>query len=195
MSSSCPLAFLSIPPSCPCHFLGVSASLCMSPFLSLPVMSLHLPSRPLVSLSFVCLPVPPHSPCFHFFPRSCPFQLPFVAFSFPLAFLSCRLPVPCMSLHVPLFPPLISLHFLAFSLRSLAFFPRNTLFFPTFMQKRCETNREFFQSSSKRRQKPPNQQRAGRGIRGWEPVSCDTGSPKTIFSGTSSDSGCQCRRI
>ena len=105
------LPFLSTPPSRPCHFLGMAASFpCMSvcPLLSLRVISLHLPSCRLVSLAFISLSFPLRS----FLSLSCPFQFPFVSLSFPLAFLSCRLPIssphflalPCVSLCSPVFP-------------------------------------------------------------------------------------------
>ena len=98
-----PLHFLFLSPSCPLHVCFI--------FHSCP---LHFQSFPYISLHFLFL-----SP-------SCPFQFPFVYLSCPLAFLSCRLLVPCMSLHVPLFPPLLSLHFLAFPLRSPVFFRKTT---------------------------------------------------------------------
>ena len=68
---------------CPFHpFMSRSFSrfvrFIVCPLLSLPVISLHLPSCRLVSSSFVSLSFPLHSACFHFF---------------PLAFLSCRLPI------------------------------------------------------------------------------------------------------
>ena len=78
------------------------------PVLSLRVSSLHLPSCRLVALSFVSLSFPLHSPCFDF----CPFHVPLSSPLFPFHF-------PLLSCHVNfLFPPLISLHFLAFPLCS-----------------------------------------------------------------------------
>ena len=102
------------------------------PVLSVPVISLHLPSCPLASLSFVSLSFPLHSPCFHFFPLHVPFSSPLFPFHFPL--LSCHVDFP--------FPSLISLHFLAFPLCSPVipvFFPQNknkqTRLFPRFRKK------------------------------------------------------------
>ena len=144
------LAFPLISPSCPFHdssffedvlvmspsmpfnspFMSLSFSryvrfnFRVCPFLSLPVISLHLPSCPLVFLSFVCLAVPPHSPCFHVFPLHVLFSSPSCPVQFPcFPFIS-----PCMCLHFPLFPPLISLHFLAFSLCSPIFFREKMIF-------------------------------------------------------------------
>ena len=161
----------------PLHFPCMSLSFIASHFSTSP-------SCPLVSLFFVCPAVPPHSPCFHcplpvpFSSPSCPFQLPFVSFSFPLAFLSCQLPVPFMSLHFPLIPLLISLHF---PFAPQYFSGKNTVF-PTFSQKGCQQP-GFRQKEAENL----NQQRIGRGIRAWDPLFCDTGSPNSIFSGTSSD--------
>ena len=99
------LPFLSTPPSCPLSFSRyVRFNFYVCPVLSLSVMSLHLPSCRLVSLSFVFLLFPLHSPCFHF----CPFHVPFSSPLFPFH-------VPLLSCHVDfLFPPLISLQWLAF---------------------------------------------------------------------------------
>ena len=81
------------------------------PVFSLRASSLHLPSCRLVALSFVSLSFTLHSPCFHL----CPFHVPFSSPLFPFHF-------PLLSCHVDfLFPPLISLHFLAFPLCSPAF--------------------------------------------------------------------------
>ena len=84
--------------------------------MSLSFIASHFPTSPFMSIGFLvlCLPCSPLTPLFSFLSPLCPFQFPCVSLSFPLAFLSCHLPVPCMSLHSPLFPPLISLHFLAF---------------------------------------------------------------------------------
>ena len=136
--------------------------------LSLRVISLHLPSCRLVSLSFVSLSFPLHSPCFHF----CPFHVPFSSPLFPFHF-------PLLSCHVDfLFPPLISLHFLAFPLCSPVF--RKNTVFPAFSQ-RGRQKPEFLQIFGKRWQVNSS----------LEPLFCDTGSPKTTFSGTSSN----CRAV
>ena len=130
------------------------------PFLSLPVISLHLHSCRLVSLSFVCLSVPPLTPLAFI-------SFPFMSLSVALCCLSF-LPVPCMSLHFSLFPLLISLHLVAFSLRSLVFLPNKSCCFPR-VRKKDVNNTEFFQSFSKRRPNTPNQQSAGREIRACDP--------------------------
>ena len=134
------------------------------PFLSLPVISLHLPSCPLVSLSFVCLAVPPHSPCFHFFPLHVPFSplhVPFRPPSFPFHF-------PWLSCHVNFLSPAcpcISLYFLPScpsTFPSLpVFFPKSNLtkntFFSYVFANQYVTNTELFQIFGKRR------------IRVWDP--------------------------
>ena len=121
------------------------------PVLSLRVISLHLPSCRLVPLCFVSLSFPLHSPCFHF----CPFHVPFSSPLCSVAFLSCR--------HF-LFPPLMSLHFLAFPLCS-PLFPR-------------------FSAKGGRKPKPA---KSRQGEWSLGPLFCNTGSPKTTFSGTSSN--------
>ena len=105
ISSSCLLPFLSIPPSFPWHFLGMSTSFSMY----VPFIASHFPTSPFVSFGFLvlCFPFIPSSlPLFSVLSPLFPFQFPFVSLSFPLAFLSFPRPVPCMSLHFPLFPPL-----------------------------------------------------------------------------------------
>ena len=139
------------------------------PVLSLRV-SLHFPSCRLVSLRFFSLSFPLHSPCFHFCPLHVPFSSPLFPFHFPL--LSCHVDL--------LFPPLISLHFLAFPLCS-----PNT-FFPAFSQLgRPKT--QFFGKGG--RNPKPAKSRQGESSLG--PLFCDAGSPKTTFSGTSSN----CRAV
>ena len=110
--------------------------------LSLRVISLHLPSPIGFLVRFVSLSFPLHSPCFHFCPLHVPFSSPLFPFHFPL--LSCHVDF--------LFPPLISLHFLAFPCCSPIFPATNTLF-PAFSQLG----------------RPKTQQRAGRGNRAWDP--------------------------
>ena len=86
----------------------------------------------MIGFLVLCFPViSSHSPCFHF----CPFHVPFSSPLFPFHF-------PLLSCHVDfLFPPLISLHFLAFPLCSPVFpakntgFSKNTEFFSYFRQK------------------------------------------------------------
>ena len=112
------------------------------PVLSLQDISLHLPSCRLVSLSFVSISFPLHTPCFHFCPVYVPFSSPLFSFNFPL-----------LSRHVDfLFPPLISLHFLAFPLCSPVFARKQKRGFPAFSQRGRQKNTEFFQIFGKRRQ-------------------------------------------
>ena len=120
------------------------------PVLSLRVISLHLPSCRLVSLCFVSLSLPLRSPCFNFCPFHVPFSSPLLPFHFPL--LSCHVDF--------LFPPLISLRFLAFPLCSPVF-PAKKHGFSSVFVKRTSNNTEFFQIFGKRRQET---QRAGRGM-------------------------------
>ena len=124
------------------------------PVLSLRVISLHLPSCRLVSLCFVSLSFLLHSPCFHFYPFHVPFSSPLFPFHFPL-----------LTWHVDfLFPPLISLHFLAFPLCSPMIPAKNTVF-PAFSQ----LGRPKFPDFRQKEAGTPNQQRVGRGNRAWDP--------------------------
>ena len=146
---------------CPLHF--------PCPVLSLRGISLHLPSCRLVSLSFVSLSFPLRSPCFHFCPfhvlfmsLSCPFHVPFSSPLFPFHF-------PLLSCHVDfLFSPLISLHVLAFPFAPQYFPPKKTRFFQRF-----------------RKEDVPAKSRQGDSS--LRPLFCDASSPKTTFSGTSSN--------
>ena len=152
------------PESYPCLFLGMSAS------FSMYVPLFHLPSCPLVSLSFVCLSVPRHSPCFLLLPLHVPFSSPLLPFHVPLHVLAC---------------PFISFpHFPAFSLRSLVFVQekkeRNKTWCFHVFSKKDVTKHRVFQIFGKGRQKTANQQRTGRGIRAWDPCVA-TRSPKTYF--------------
>ena len=151
------LPFLSTPPSCPCHFLGMSASF-----------SMHVPffrceSVPCISRRADWLPCPLfpfHSPCT------------------PLVFIS----VPIMSLSVPpLFPfhfPLLSCHVDSLFLPS---FPCTSLHFPCGpQQQRGRPKHRVFKIFGKRR-------KSRQGDLSLGPLFGDTGSPKTTFSGTSSN--------
>ena len=160
------------------------------PFLSLPVISLHLPLCSLVSLCFVCLSVPPHSPCYHFFPIHIPFSCPLLPFHFPLLsyhvdFLSPA--CPCIFLYfLPSFP-CISLH--------VSFAPwyfsgkQSKKVLPTFSQTGCDKTQSFSRVSAKGGRKPPNQQRAGkaRKIQAWDPCLATPAPRRLFFSGASSD--------
>ena len=130
----------------------------LCPVLSLPVISLHLPSCRLVSLSFVSLSFPLHPPCFHF----CPFHVRFSSPVFPFHF-------PLLSCHVDfLFPPLISLHFLAFPFAP-QYFPQTKHGFSSIFAKRTSKNTHICPDFRQKEAGSPNQQRAGRGIRAWHP--------------------------
>ena len=129
------------------------------PVLSLRVISLHLPSCRLVSLCFVSLSFPLHSPCFHFCPLHVPFSSPLFPFHFPL--LSCHVDF--------LFPPLISLHFLAFPLCS-PIFPAKKHGFSSVFTIRTSKNTEFFQIFGKRRQEPQTSKEPAGGIEPGTPV-------------------------
>ena len=132
------------------------------PCMSRSFVASHFPTSPVMPLCFVSLSFPLHSPCFHF----------------------CPLHVPC---HVDfLFPPLISLHFLAFPLCS-PIFPAKTRF-SSVCAIRTSKNTEFFLAKGGRNPKPA---KSRQGESSLEPLSCDTGSPKTAFSGTSSN----CRAV
>ena len=209
MSSSYPLPFLSIPPSCPCHFLGMSASFSMyAPCFHCQSFS---PTSPFV-LWFPCPLLPFHSqslPLFSVLSPSCPFQFPFVSLSFPLH-TPCFQFFPFMSLSVPLRFPFISpcfpvmstscpLHVLAFPCISSPHFPARPCISPSlpgifvskkmyfFLEKERDVSHVFAKgcqkhSSSRFQQKEPenpNRQRAGRGIRAWDP--CFAPAPRRHF--------------
>ena len=135
---------------CPLHLPCMSRSFVAS----------HFPTSPVV-LGFLVLcflSFPLHSPLFSFLSLACPFQFPFVSLSCPAAFLSCRLPISsphftCTSLHFPSAPQYFqqkTRFSSVFTIRT----SKNTEFFPDFLQKEAGT---------------PNQQRAGRGNRAWDP--------------------------
>ena len=110
---------------------------------------------------------PLHSSCFHV----CPFHVPFSSPLFPFHF-------PLLSGQVDfLFPPLISLQILAFPLFSPIF--------PSVFAKRTSTNTEFFSTFSATGGKKPKPAKSRQGDSSLGPLLCDTGSPKTTFSGTS----------
>ena len=213
MSWSCPFHSFQLPlhvsdifSVCPCHFPCMSRSFVAS----------HLPTSPVVPIGFIvlCFPViPPALPSSSFLSLSCPFQFPFVSLSFPVAFLTCGLPIfsphflalPCISPLLPsisrkkniVFPafsqrgvqkhrvfPDFSLHFLAFFLAP-QYFPQTHTVFPAFSQ-RGHPKTQSFPDFLQKQAGNPNQQKAGRGNRAWDPCFA-TGSPKTTFSGTSSN--------
>ena len=139
------------------------------PRMSHSFVASHFPTSPIVPIGFLvlCFPfIPPALPLFSFLSLACPFQFPFVSLSFPAAFLSCRLPVssPCIS---PLLPNI--------SRKKHGF---SSVF------------AEFSRFSAKGGRNPkPAKSRQGESSLG--PLFCDTGSPKTTFSGTSSN----CRAV
>ena len=148
MSWSCPfhsfqLVIFSV---CPLHFPCMSRSFVAS----------HLPSCRLVSLSFVSLSFPLHSPCFHVCPFYVPFSSPLFLFHFPL--LSC---------HFDFLFPLISLHFLAFPLCSPVFPATKTRVFQRFHKEDVQKDRVFPDFLQKEAGNL-NPQRAGRGVRAWD---------------------------
>ena len=148
MSWSCPLnsPFMSLTFS---RYVRFIFHVC--PVLSLRVISLLLPSCRLVSLCFVSLSFP--------LSLSCPFQFPFVSLSFPVAFLSCRLPIssphflalPCIS---PLLPNMC----------------RTKHGFSSVFAIRTSKNTEFFQIFGKRRQEPQTSKEPAGGIKPGTPV-------------------------
>ena len=140
------------------------------PVLSLRVISLLLPSCRLVSLCFVSLSFPLHSPCFHFCPLHVPFSSPLFPFHFPL--LSCHVDF--------LFPPLISSHFLAFPLCSPIFPAKKTRFFQLSQLGRPKTESFSRFSAQGGRNPKPAKNRQGESSLG--PLFCDTGSSKTMLS-------------
>ena len=71
------------------------------------------------------------------------------------------------------------------------YFPQETHGFSSVFARRTSKNIEFFQIFGKRMQEAQASKKAGRGNRAWDPLFCDTGSPKTTLSGTSSN----CRAV
>ena len=164
MSWSCPFHAFQLPlhvpdifSVCPLHFPCMSRSFVAS----------HFPTSPVVPIGFLCfvsLSFPLHSPCFH----CCPLHVPFSSPLFPFH-------VPLLSCHVDfLFPPLISLHFLAFSLCS-PIFPAKKHGFPAFSQLGRPTTQSFSRFSAKGGRNPkPAKSRQG-GIEPGTPVSLGGG--------------------
>ena len=152
------------------------------PVLSLRVISLS----PVVPIGFLvlCFPsFPLRCPCFHFCPLHVPFSSPLFPFHFPL--LSCHVGF--------LFPPLISLHFLAFPL-CFPIFPANKHGFSSVFVIRTSKSTEFSGFSAKGGRNPkPAKSRQGESSLG--PLFCDNGSPKTTISSLRRPHAEQCRRI
>ena len=158
MSWSCPFHAFQLPlhvpdifSVCPLHFPCMSRSFVAS----------HIPTSPVVPIGFLvlCFPfIPPALPLFSLLSPACPFQFPFVSLSCPAAFLSCRLPIssphflalPCIS---PLLPNISRKRTQLFHRFRNSDIQKHRVF-PDFRQKEAGT---------------PNQQRAGRGNRAWDP--------------------------
>ena len=157
MSWSCPFHSWQLPLYVPVISLVCPLHL---PCMSRSFVASHFPTSPVVPIGFLvlCFPfIPPALPLFLFLSFSCPLQFPFVSLSFPLVFRSCRLPIssphllalPCISLCSPVFPTKTQ-----FSQRFRKEDVKQYRVFPDFRQKEAGN---------------PNQQRAGRGIRAWDP--------------------------
>ena len=141
----------------------------------------HFPTSPVAPIGFLvlCFPfIPPALPLFSFLSPCVPFSSPLFPFHVPL--LSCHVDF--------LFPPLISLHFLAFPLCSPRF-PAKNVVFPAFSQLGRPKTQSFSRFSAKGGRNP-KQQRAGRGNQAWDPCFA-TPAPKTTFGGMSSN----CRAV
>ena len=165
MSRSCPFHSFQLPlhvpdifSVCPLHF----------PCMSRSCVASHFPTSPVVPIGFLV-------PCFHFCPFHVRFSSPLFPFQFPL--LSCHADF--------LFPPLISLHCLAFPLCSPIFPAKKREGFPSVFAKRTCKNTEFF--LVKNEAGSPSQQQSRQGESSLGHLFCDTGSPKTTSSGTSSN--------
>ena len=131
VSSSCPLPFFSIPLSCPCHFLGMSASYSMCvPFF-------HCQSFPYISLPVLWFPCPLFAP--H------PFSSP-PSFPFHFHVLSCHVKSPSPA------RPCISLYVLL-SFAFARYYPDKKHGFAHIFVKRDVKITEFFKIFGKRRQK------------------------------------------
>ena len=147
---------------CPLHFPCMSRSFVAS----------HFPTSPVVPIGFIalCFPViPPALPSFSFLSLSCPFQFPFVSLSFPVAFLTCGLPIS-------------SPHFLALPCISplLPSISRKKHCFSSIFAKRTSKKHRVFPDVLPKKAGHPNRQKAGTGNRAWEPCFA-------TFSGTSSN--------
>ena len=162
------------------------------PCMSLSFIASHFPTSPFESFDFLvlCLPCsPPSLPCFSCLSPSCPFQFPFVSLSVPLCFPFISPCFPVMSTSRPLHA-CISLYFLhSFPCTSLHFpfapryFPvKNNTCFPRFRKKDVKQHRVFQYFRGRK----PEPAKSRQGDSSLQPLLCDTGSPKTIFSGTSS---------
>ena len=157
MSGSCPFHSFQLPlhapvmfSVCPLHFPCMFRSFVAS----------HFPTSPVVSIGFLVLwfPfIPPALPLFSFLSLSCPFQFPF-----------------CFRFICPCFPPLISLHFLAFPLCSPAFSRKQKHRVSSVFAQRMSNNTEFFQK--------PKPAKSRQGDSSLGPLFCP------LFSGTSSNS-------
>ena len=155
MSWSCPFHSFQLPlhvpvifSVCPLHFPCASRSFVAS----------HFPTSPVVPIGFLvlCFPfIPPALPLFSFLSLSCPFQFSFVSLHFLL--LSCHVDF--------LFPPLISLHFLAFPLCS-QYFPQKNTVFPAKTWK----TQSFSQIFGKRRQETQTSKEPATGFEPGTPV-------------------------
>ena len=71
------------------------------------------------------------------------------------------------------------------------YFPQKQHGFPSVFAKRTSKNIEFFQIFGKRMQEAQASKKSRQGESSLGPLFCDTGSPKTTFSGTSSN----CRAV
>ena len=171
------LRFLSTPPSCPCHFLGMSASFSMYvpffrcesfPYISrrvdwcpCPLFPFHSPCTPLVfiSVSFMSLSVPL---CF-----------PFISPCFPVMSTSYFLPsFPCTSLHFPFAPQ---------------YFPQKKTRCCQRFRKEDVTKTQSFSTFSARRGGKPKPAKSRQGDSSLGSLFCGTSSPRTTFSGTLSN--------
>ena len=140
MSWSCPFHSFQLPlhvpvifSVCPLHFPCMSRSFVASQFPTSPVVP--------IGCLVLCFPfILPALPLCSFLSLACPFQFPFVSLSFPVAFLSCRLPIS-------------SPHFLALPCMSpvLPSIARKKHGFSRVFAKRTSKNTEFFQIFGKRR--------------------------------------------
>ena len=146
------LPFLSAPPSCPCHFLGMSAS------FSMYVPFFRCESFPYISRRADWFPcIPPALPLFSFLSLSCSFQFPFVSLSFPS--------FPCTSLHFPFAPQ---------------HFPHKTRGFQRFRKENVKKHSfSSFSAKGGRKPKPAKSRQLDSSL---GPLFCDTGSPNTTFN-------------
>ena len=155
MSWSCPFHSFQLPlhvpvifSVCPLHFSCVPRSFVASHFSTSPVVS--------IGVLVLCFPfIPPALP-FSFLSLSCPFHVPFSSPLFPFH-------LPLLSCHVDfLFPPLISLHFLAFPLCSPVFSRTTQVFSSAFAQRMTKPAQSSSRISAKGDRKPkPAKSRQG----------------------------------